>query len=126
MLSPSDLLFIRATQTEHMPDMGRVLVYTAGVVNEYNEQDTPTYPPSIPIICGVDAGAGSERKGVDMTVITYDAVIRVPLHTPISENDRFELIGRFSELIDPITYEIVSPPRRGASAIRLLLRKIVT
>ena len=126
MLSGSDLLFMRDTQKEHMPDAGRVLVYTDGIVNEYNEQDAPTYPPAAPIICGLNIGAGSERKDKDMTVINYDAAIRVPLLTPVSELDRFEVVSRFGELIDPLIYEIVSPPQRGPTAIRLLLRKIVT
>ena len=125
MLSAKDLSFMRVTQTDHMPDTGRVLVYTAGVVNEYNEQDAPTYPPQSPIICGLDVGSGSERKANTMTTITYDAVLRVPLSAGITEKDRFEIVTRFGESVDPIVYEIVSPPRRGPSAIRLLLRKVL-
>ncbi len=124
MLSTKDVMNMRSTQAAHMHDTARVLSFTAGAVNEYNEQDSPTYPAGEPFLCGVDVGAGSERDNQRMTVIEYDAILRAPLSLYVTEKDRIEILTRFGFDVDPLIYEIVSPPRRGGTAVRLLLRKV--
>lgn len=124
--TPDELAGMRQTQRDHMMDECVVLSYTAGTANEYNEADTPTYTAGNPIVCGLDMRSGSERHGPDMTMIQYDATLRLPLHTSLKETDRLQMVGRFGEFHDTLTFEIVSPVQRGPSGIRLLLRKIVT
>ena len=117
---------MRETQTDHMLDQCVVLAYSAGTVNEFNEADAPTYAAGDSLLCGLDSRSGSERHGAEMTVIQYDAVLRLPLHAAIKETDRIGINGRFGEFIETVTYEIVSPIQRGPSGFRVLLRKIVT
>jgi hypothetical protein len=124
--SADDLEEMREAQTDHMLDRCEILSYTAGTANEFNEYDAPTYPASFESECGLDMRSGSERHGLDNTIIQYDATLRMPLSAPAKETDRINVYSRFGEYPDAITYEIVSPIQRGPSCIRLLLRKVVT
>lgn len=123
--SAEDLTGMRETQVGHMLDTCQILAYSPGVRNKFNEADDPVYTAGDPIPCGLDMRSGSERYGLKMTVIQYDAVLRLPLQTPLKETDRVQVIARFGEYKDPTTFEIVSPIQRGPSGIRVLLRKIV-
>jgi hypothetical protein len=126
MFTATDLSNMRHAQTSHMLDVCNILSYTAGTLNEYNEADAPTYPATIITECGLDMRSGSERHGLDVTVIQYDAALRMPLSAAIKETDRIEITSRFGEYPTALIYEIVSPIQRGPSGIRLLLRKIIT
>lgn len=117
---------MRGAQTGHMLDECVVLAYTLGALNEFNEADAPVYISSDPVLCGLEMRPGSRRFGEEMTVIQYDAALRMPLDTPIKETDRIQVVGRFSEFHEFPTYEIVSPIQRGPSGVRVYLRKVVT
>lgn len=123
--STDELADMRTTQRDHMLDECVVLSYAAGTKNEFNEADAPSYTAGDPLPCGLDMRSGSERHGADMTVIQYDATLRLPLSAALKETDRLQIVGRFGEFHDTLTYEIVSPVQRGPSGIRLLLRKVV-
>lgn len=123
--SADELAGMREAQRDHMLDECVALVYADGTVNELNEADAPTYTAGDPLPCGLDMRSGSERHGPDMTVIQYDASIRLPLSTSLKETDHIQIVGRFGEFHDTLTYEIVSPIQRGPSGIRLLLKKVV-
>lgn len=126
IFTSNDLANMRSAQTEHMQDYGKVLSYAAGTVNEFNEADAPTYTESVGTRCGLDMRAGSERSGQNMTVIQYDATLRLPIEVTLKETDCFQVTHRFGEPLDlALTYEIVAPIQRGPSGIRLLLKKVV-
>lgn len=132
IFTANDLINMRAAQTEHMQDYGRVLSYAAGTPNEFNEADTPTYTESVGTMCGLDMNPntgrnrGGEYATQDMTRIQYDAVVRLPIEVTVKETDQFQVTHRFGEALDtPLTYEIVSPIQRGPSGIRLVLKKVV-
>lgn len=120
-----ELTAMREAQTDHMLDECVVLSYATGTRNEFNEADAPTYTAGEPVRCGLDMNPGSERHGPEMTVIEYDATLRLPLNTSLKETDRVRIIGRFSEMNEYPTYEIVSPIQRGPSGMRILLKKVV-
>ena len=123
--SSDELGEMRATQVGHMLDECVILAYAEGTRNEFNEADEPTYTAGDHLPCGLDMRSGSERGGFQMTQIQYDATLRLPIKTVIKEKDRVQIIARFGEYIDPITFDIVSPAQRGPSGIRILLRKAV-
>lgn len=131
MFDATDLLNMRGAQTDHMMDVCVVLSYAAGTLNEFNEADAPTYTETSVVACGLDMAPntgrnrGGENNLTEMTVIQYDAVLRMPISTLVKETDRIKILSRFGEQIDPLTYEIVSPIQRGPSGIRLMLKKIV-
>lgn len=123
--SADELAGMRDAQRDHMLDECVVLSFAEGTRNDFNEADAPTYTAGDPLPCGLDMRSGSERHGDSMTVIQYDASIRLPLSTVLKETDHIQVVGRFGEFHSTLTYEIVSPIQRGPSGIRLLLRKVV-
>lgn len=124
--TPDDLTAMREAQTDHMLDSCAILTYAEGTRNEFNEADAPTYTEGAPVECGLDMRPGSRRFGGEMTVIQYDATLRLPLHTPVTEKDHIRILSRFGEMHDTLDYEIVSPIQRGPSGMRIYLRKVVT
>jgi hypothetical protein len=126
MFTSCDLANMRTAQVDHMQEVCLIQEYTAGTANEYNEQDAPIYTTRLISICGLDMRAGSERHGTNVTAINYDATLRLPISALVTETDRVEMIGRYSEYPIPLVFEIVSPIQRGPSGIRVMLRKIVT
>lgn len=128
--TPDELEGMRDEQTGHMLDMCVILTYAEGTLNEFNEADAPTFTESAPVECGLemvsDMRSTARRFNEEMTVIQYDAVLRLPLHTPITEKDHIRIVARFGEMHNTLDYEIVSPIQRGPSGIRFLMRKVVT
>ena len=128
-ISADELARMRMTQTDAMLDECVVMSYAEGARNEFNEADAPTYTDSNPIPCGLNTSpkfgiSELERHGQDMTMIRYDAEIRLPINTEIKETDRIRIVSRFGLYPGELTYEITSPIQRGPSAIRLRLRKV--
>lgn len=82
---------------------------------------------SADVSCGLDMRPGSEVRGIDKTVIKWDATVRLPITTTVNIRDKFRVTKRFAEsLSTALTFEIVSPIQRGPSGIRLLLRIVNT
>lgn len=124
--SADELAGMREAQTGHMLDQCVIGQFTAGTRNEYNEDDSATYPDLLTVECGLNMNPGTRTFGEEMTIIRYDAILRLPLHTPVTEKDQIRIVARFDEHHDPLTFEIVSPIDRGPSGIRIYLRKVVT
>lgn len=124
MINGSQLTHFRERQVASLMDTCNILVYAAGTLNEYNEADSPTYTPSADTPCGLDMSPGSRRHGADMTVIEYDATLRLAITVTVKETDHISITKRFGEAITPLNYEIMSPVQRGPSGIRLQLRKL--
>ena len=122
----AELSDFRVAQDGHMLDTGNVQPIT--VADDTFGQQVETWPTnSMDIACGLDMRSGSERHGVDKTVVEYDATVRVPIATTIDMRDRFRVTKRFGEtLTSALVFEIISPAQRGPSGIRLLLRRIET
>lgn len=121
--TPSELEYMRSVQEGHMMDICvfQTQSYTA---NSFNEQ-VESWVDATSSICGLDMKSGSERRGVDNILVQYDAVLRLPITTVVDEKDKIKVTHRFGELLTiPLIYEIVSPIQRGASGIRILLKRI--
>lgn len=119
-----ELEYMRNVQEGHMMDTC-VFQHRTVTPNTYNEQ-VETWPTdSAEINCGLDMRPGSERRGVDSTVLQYDAVLRLPITTSVDVKDKIRITKRFGEILTtPLTYEIVGPVQRGPSGIRVLLKRI--
>ena len=125
LLNSQDLAAMRETQSAAMHDTGRVLAYTAGVRDEFGAYSAVTYTAQTAISCGIEMKPGSERYGAERITVNYDAILRMPLDTAITERDRFEVLTRYGETVDALVYEVAAPVQRGPSASRVLLRKVV-
>lgn len=126
MFSTTDLTNMRATQVSHMMDtcVFQACVETADTFGEL-VQTWPT--DSAAVVCGLDMRPGSERHGVDKTVLQYDATLRLPITSTPDAKDRVKITHRFGEeLVATLVFNIVGPIQRGPSGIRLLLRRVET
>ena len=119
----ADLTAMREAQDGHMLDTGNVQPVTLEI-DSFGQQ-TKTYSTnSTSIACGLDMRTGSERHGVDKVLIDYDATVRLPIGTSVTEQDRFRVTKRFGEILSTaLVFDIIAPIQRGPSGIRLLLRK---
>ena len=122
----AELTAFRLHQDNHMMDTGNVQPSTE--TGDTFGQEVETWPTnSDDIACGLDMRPGSERHGVDKTVIEYDATVRLHIETTVDLRDRFRITKRFDETLDTaLVFRIVAPPQRGPSGIRLLLKRIET
>ncbi len=77
--------------------------------------------------CGLDMRPGSERHGVDKTILSYDATIRLPITSAPAAKDRIKVTKRHGEALGAaLVYDIVGTIQKGPSGVRLLLKTIET
>lgn len=128
MFPVGDLTRMQAAQEAHMPDTCHRAVHSSST-NAYNEVVSTWTENVTDIPCGIEQGSGrvAEEIEAEKTLVTYDAVIRLPISQAEvwDVRDRLILTKRFGSGITPITYDIASPIQRGPSGIRLLLKKVV-
>ena len=120
--SSVDLTNMRAAQDLHMMDTCNLGTCTQ-TEDSYN-QLVETFAYGADVACGLDMRPGSERHGVDKTVLVYDATIRLPLASSPNAKDRVKVTKRFGEDSPDLVFNIVGPIQRGPSGIRLLLKII--
>lgn len=121
-----DLTRMQTAQQYHMHDTCHRAAY-GRTFDSYNDEVETWTESSTDIPCGIEQGAGSERLGEQNVVVTYDAVVRLPITQAEvwDVKDRLILTKRYGTSITSITYSIVSPIQRGATGIRMLLQKVV-
>lgn len=123
MIDQSQLAHMRERQALSLMDTYRKLTYSR-TLNEYNEPVATYTEGTNDLPCGIEQKQGEEKGADKNAIISYDAVLRIPISHSIDEKDRVRITKRYGERIDPIDYEIVSPQQRGPSGIRLLLKKV--
>ena len=123
MFMSDELSRMRATQNEYMMDEVVHLVYSSS--KDALNADVPTWTAGKIISCGVDMTGGSEQRDGGMTVVRWEARLRLALGTAFDLRDRFRISTRLGQATDSATvYEIVSPAEEGVSGIVLNLRKV--
>lgn len=125
MFTSSELSNFRDAQSRHMMDTGFRMVRSVSA-NGYNEQIEVFTQAQVSTACGLEMKAGNEIDKTTMTLIEYDAILRLPITFTIDYKDRFKVTKRFNENITALTFEVVSPIQRGPSGIRVLLRRVET
>lgn len=124
MFDSAELASMRAEQVAHMQDMGKVLTQSAPTNDSFGEP-VDSFAEGAEIACGLEMRPGSERWGREMTLVEYDAVLRLAIGTVIAAKDRFKVTRRFGvSLTVPVIYEVVSPAQIGPSGLRVLLKKV--
>ncbi len=123
--STADLTNMRAAQEAHMMDT--CCIQTVTQTGDSFNQLVETFTDGDDLPCGLDMRPGSERHGIDKTVVTYDATLRLPITATPDVKDRIKISKRFGEALGAaLIYNIVGPIQRGPSGIRLLLKRIET
>lgn len=121
-----DLTSFREAQFGHMQDAGYFQALTR-TYNTYGEPLDSWADTGSEIDCGLEMMNGSETRGTDKTVVTYDAVLRIAVTEYPSEMRRFRVTKRHGEtLTTPLVFDIISPVQRGVSGNRILLQKVST
>lgn len=123
MFSVNELADMRIAQDAHMMDEGYRMVYSR-TLNDFGEPVETWTAETSPLKCGIEMKSGSETDKQTMTIVDYDAVLRLQIGTVIEPKDHFKLTKQFGEDIADIEYGIVSPIQRGPSGIRILLNRI--
>jgi hypothetical protein len=127
MFPTGDLLRMQAAQLLHMPDTCHRAAHSS-TKNDYGEMVSSWEESMTDIPCGIEQGSGriSEEVEKDKTIVTYDAIARLPISQAEVWNikDRLIVTKRFGTAITPITYDVAAPVRRGPSGIRLVLKKV--
>jgi hypothetical protein len=120
MFTPDELATMQGAQEAHMMDTCQI--------GAYSRTDGATYGQSVEawtygaaLDCGLEQQAGSERRKDDMTVEKWDAVLRLPIGTAINVKDKIKITARHGLPVTNLVYMVVSPPRVGASGLRILL-----
>lgn len=126
MFCAADLTNMRSCQDNHMLDTCHLqaVVETADTFNQLVQ----TWPDDgDALVCGLEMKPGSEKHGVDNTIINYDAILRLPIATAPGVKDRVKVTKRHGEALGAaLIYDIVSPIQKGPSGVRLLLKIIET
>ena len=123
MFDANELADMRTAQTAHMMDTGYRMTRSV-TANAYNEPIESFTQAATATVCGLEMKSGAEKDKETMTLIEYDAILRLPITFVIDYKDRFKVTKRYGESITALTFEVVSPVQRGASGLRVLLRKV--
>ena len=81
-----------------------------------------TWVEGIEVACGLQFLGGKETKG-EITVLPFDATLRLPFNTEINSNCKIQMTEYLSSPYAEI-FEVVSEPRYGVSCITLDLKKV--
>jgi len=125
--SEEDKALMREAQASTMGDEGYAWRYSTTTQDEYGQVEYPYVRDEEPMEVGIEFSTGTELHGADMTVVQYDAVLRLPYGAKLGEKDRFELTGFRGEVLEvPILFEVQSPQGLGLSGSVVNLRKVET
>ena len=123
VFSSDELASLRTAQASAMQDRCKILAYSS-TTDDYGNP-SPVYTAGAEIACGVEM---LEREPGEMfgtgETPTADVRIRLAVGTVITNYDRVQITRRYGETVSAITYEVVQPPMRGPSGLRVLLRQM--
>jgi hypothetical protein len=124
--STTDLVGMRATQVEHMMDTCKLQANVQ--TKDTHGQLVDTWPvDGDELVCGLDMSPGSERHGADMSILVWDATVRLPITSAPGARDRVKVTKRHGEALGAaLVYDIVGPVQRGPSGVRLRLKRVET
>lgn len=125
--SETDKVKMRETADAHMMETAYRLVYSSTFDDFGDIVETWTKDPT-PIICGFsmfghrDMGFGVEKELDDMTVVNYDAILRVPYGTVFDLRDKIEVVSLRGDTTFTKIYDIVTVILLGVSAFIVRLK----
>lgn len=124
MFTAADLTNMRSAHTDRLQDECYVQALTE-TPNTFGEVVNSWADSGAAIACGLDMRPGSETRGINKTVVQYDAVLRLPVTSTVTETQRIRVTKRYAETLGTaIVFDILSPIQRGPSGFRILLNKV--
>jgi head-tail adaptor len=125
LIDANDLAMIRATQVDSLHDTCVLMPRVTDTATD--GQVTETWVSGATVACGFEPTGGNEQRRADMTVLAYDAKLRLALGAAITYLDKVRIIKRYgSALTTPLTFQVEGDPQQGASGLVLLLKRVTT
>jgi head-tail adaptor len=88
-------------------------------------QMIPTWTDGVTLACGFEPRSSIEARRPDMTVLSYDARLRLAITATMDYRDKIRLTHRYGALLaTPLTFAIEGQPLRGPSGLVLLLKAV--
>jgi hypothetical protein len=112
----------RSAQEGHMQDRADLLIRAVTGTDEYG-MPTAGFVVNGWSACGLDTRASREMINAEAHI--YDARLRLPHDSVITNVDRVRITQRFGVLLDaPIEYDVIGSPIVGPSGMLLNLRSL--
>lgn len=127
--SELDKIKMRKAAEAHMMDIWYRLVYSCSfdefgdIVETWTKNDTPMIG-GFSMFGHRDMGFGIEKEQNDMTVISYDAILRIPYNTELDLRDRIEVATLRGDASYNRTFDIVTIIIVGVSAFIVRLKTL--
>jgi len=118
-----DIQGMRDTQEYSMMDEGVRLIRSESA-NSYGEPIV-TYKEGESTNCGIEFQTHREAHSPEMTIVTYDAILRLPIGYTISEKDRFKLTSYRHDVYEMV-FEVATPVQKGISCNRVMVNRVET
>ena len=113
---------MQATFDASMPDTCHIVTRTPGPVDDYGNPTVTWTEGTTDVACGLDM-RNSYEVLASTQVLVYDARLRLPIATVITNLDRIKITKRYgATLATALLYEVIGPPRQGPSGIVVDLR----
>lgn len=120
--SSTELDRMRDTQDAAMQDACDLLIYGVTGMDSHG-MPIEGYVLQATSACGLDLRASREMLNAEMHV--YDARLRLPIGTVISNVDRVRVTHRFGEMQEtPIEFDLIGEVRKGPSGLLVNLRNV--
>lgn len=125
LLDANDLYQMRADYDASLPDTCTIGVHTVTTADD--GQDVETWPHGDTEACAFQPTAGAEQRRADLTVLTYDARLRLRRGASVTYLDHIILTHRWGTILaTPMEFAIEGDPQIGPAGMVLLLKRVST
>jgi head-tail adaptor len=125
LIDANDLTAMRAVYGDSLHDTCRLKPRT--VTTATDGQEIEDWPDGVIVACGFQPTAGAEQRRADMTILAYDARLRLPLGTAITYLDQVRITHRYgAALATPLTFQVEGDPQQGPTGLVCLLKRVTT
>lgn len=123
-LTTTQLSRMQDANESAMWDTCYLVTRLAGALDAYGIPEEQWVQAASSTVCGLDLRSSREVL-YNSTVWLYDARLRLPIDTDITNLDRIKVTHRHGvELDTPLVFEIIGQPRRGPQGLLLELKTL--
>jgi len=125
LVDANDLTDMRAVYASSLADT--CIPMTRSTTTADDGQVIESWTDGTAIACGFEPTGGTEQRRADMTVLAYDAKLRVPLGTALTYLDKVRITYRLgTALATALTFQVEGDPQQGPVGKVLLLKRVTT
>lgn len=121
--SLAELAAMQTAQEEAMQDYCELLIRTERAVDEYG-MPVEQWITGAALYCGLENTRSAEWRNAEPP--DFDARLRLPIDTDITNVDRVRITERFGVMLDePLLFALTGKTRRGPSGLVVELKVVV-